>query len=126
MSPAATPGSRKTALRSTPDWKETISELRQRQRRFKQVAKAIGLDSDSPKAVILREYLLSEVFRLSMEKRRATASYLQRLHALVRALVQDSKGNSKGKSRRQSEDLVQQLEQIYGPGVVLEEVRNAP
>lgn len=112
--------------RSDPDWKETIAELRQRQRRLRQVAKTIGLDPDSPKAVILQDYLLSEVFRLAMEKRRITAAYLQRLQNLLKAAAADKKGKSKTKSPSDGPGLVQQLEQIYGPGVVIEELRDAP
>ncbi len=124
--PQKTTTRRKSARAASPDWKETIAELRLRQRRIKQLAKVLGLDPDSDKATIIQDLLLAEVFKLATERRRASLTFLQQVQRTIKSVSAVSTENGKpAKARKDAADLTQQLEQIYGPGVVVvEELKN--
>lgn len=117
---------RKSARAASPDWKETIAELRLRQRRIKQLAKVLGLDPDSDKATIIQDLLLAEVFKLATERRRASLTFLQQVQRTIKSVSAASTEKGKpAKAHKDAADLTQQLEQIYGPGVVVvEELKN--
>jgi hypothetical protein len=118
---------RKSVRTASPEWKETIAELRQRQRRMKELAKVLGLDPDSGKATIIQDLLLAEVFKLATEKRRASLTFLQQVQRTIKGVFSTAPEKGKpAKVGKDAADLTRQLEQIYGPGVVVvEELKDA-
>lgn len=127
MTSAVKKKSRKTPSRhaADPEWKDTLKDLRQRRRRMRQVAKTLNLGDEATTADVIQDFLMAEVFRLATETRRATIAHIQKLQALLKLALTDSAKKGKRKSRTNGADLAQQLEQIYGPGVVVEESKNA-
>jgi len=103
------------------DWKKKRAELRQCQQLFRQAARILGLKPGSPREKILREYLLSEVFRLALHKPQKPGALLHELHRVLKVPPPESKPRKSNASRAEKTNLSQHLEQLYGPGVVVVE-----
>ncbi|MFQ5664628.1 MAG: hypothetical protein ACE5HL_12450 [Terriglobia bacterium] len=103
-------------------WKSAIADLRARQRWIRKIARVLGLDPDSPKGVVLRDYLLAALFPLSLSKPRSSHNVLRELQQVLKALPADSPAQAKkAPGRAHRSNLKQHLEQLYGPGVVVVE-----
>ncbi len=77
------------------EWKTGLAQLRARERRLRQVARILGLEPDSPRAVVIREFLLGEIFRLAFEKSRSPNAMLQELHQALKAVPVEASGKKK-------------------------------
>lgn len=114
-----THASHKPAKPGDNEWKEKLATLRLRRRQMQQVARALGLNPDSPKGTVLCEFLLGEIFGEAVAKPQSRPAVLRELQAVLKAAPADS-GSPKGKGRERP-GLKQHLEQLYGPGVVVVE-----
>lgn len=95
-------------------------ELREQRRWCGKIARALGLDPDSPRAVVVREILLARIFSSAMNKSRRTGALLKEFQQAMKAVPNDPAGARK-KSSPEGQNLRQHLEQLYGPGVVVVE-----
>ena len=97
-------------------WKTGIVQLRARERRLRQVARVLGLQPDSPRAVVIREFLLGEIFRLAFEKSRSPGTMLQELHQALKAVpVEASAKRKKTKNPvEQAREIRRRWRQLYG------------
>ncbi|MFQ5778931.1 MAG: hypothetical protein ACE5IP_13075 [Terriglobia bacterium] len=102
------------------EWKAELAQLRTCQRLIRQVARVLGLKPNSPRAQVLQEYLISEMFRLAFGNPKRPATLLQELHRALKAGPPDSPGRKKN-ATPEKKNLSEHLEQLYGPGVVVVE-----
>ncbi len=97
-------------------WKTGIVQLRARERRLRQVARVLGLQPDSPRAVVIREFLLGEIFRLAFEESRSPGAMLQELHQALKAVPVEASAKRK-KARNpveQGREIRRRWRQLYG------------
>ena len=97
-------------------WKTGIVQLRARERRLRQVARVLGLEPDSLRAVVIREFLLGEIFRLAFEKSRSPGTMLQELHQALKTVpVEASAKRKKTKNPvEQGREIRRRWRQLYG------------
>ena len=97
-------------------WKRGIVQLRARERRLRQVARILGLQPDSPRAVVIREFLLGEIFRLAFEKSRSPGTMLQELHQALKAVPVEASGKKKKGMNpvEQGREIRRRWRQLYG------------
>ncbi len=106
-----------TALASsTAEWQSALKQIRQRRRRIQQLARVLGMESDSPQEFILREFLLGEIFRLAFEESRSPGAMLQELHQALKAVpVEASAKRKKAKNPvEQGREIRRRWRQLYG------------
>ncbi len=98
------------------EWKTGLTQLRARERRLRQVARVLGLEPDSPRAVVIREFLLGEIFRLAFEKSRSPNAMLQELHQALKTVpVEASAKRKKSKNPvEQAREIRRRWRQLYG------------
>ncbi len=98
------------------EWKTGLTQLRARERRLRQVARVLRLQPDSPRAVVIREFLLGEIFRLAFEKSRSPNAMLQELHQALKAVpVEASAKKKKGMNPvEQGREIRRRWRQLYG------------
>lgn len=98
------------------EWKTGLKQLRARERRLRQVARVLGLEPDSPRAVVIREFLLGEIFRLAFEKSRSPNAMLQELHQALKAVPVEASGKKrKGMNPvEQGREIRRRWRQLYG------------
>ena len=98
------------------EWKTGLKQLRARERRLRQVARILGLEPDSPRAVVIREFLLGEIFRLAFEKSRSPNAMLQELHQALKAVpVEASAKRKKAKNPvEQAREIRRRWRALYG------------
>ncbi|NIP72771.1 MAG: hypothetical protein GWO16_06915, partial [Gammaproteobacteria bacterium] len=97
-----------------PNWKAILAELRHHQRWGRRVARSLGLDPDSPRAVIIREILLARIFSSAVHKNRRPGELLKELQQALKAVPADT-GAARQKRAGERKDLKQHLDQLYGP-----------
>lgn len=102
------------------NWKAVLAELRDHRRWCRRVARSLGLDPESPQAVVVREIMLARIFSSAVHKKRRPGELLKELQRALRAVPPDSSGPRRKKPGDQR-DLKQYLDQLYGPGVVVTE-----
>ncbi|MDA2913156.1 hypothetical protein MYX77_04215 [Acidobacteriia bacterium AH_259_A11_L15] len=103
-----------------PNWKATVAELRDHQRWCRKVARSLGLDPDSPRAVVIREILLARLFSSAMNQRGRRGALIKELQQALKAIPGDST-RTRSKAADEKKNLRQHLDQLYGPGVVVVE-----
>ena len=98
------------------EWKTGLKQLRARERRLRQVARVLGLQPDSPRAVVIREFLLGEIFRLAFEKSRSPNAMLQELHQALKAVPVEASGKKKKGMNpvEQGREIRRRWRQLYG------------
>ncbi len=98
------------------EWKTGLKQLRARERRLRQVARILGLEPDSPRAVVIREFLLGEIFRLAFEKSRSPNAMLQELHQALKAVPVEASGKKKKgmNPMEQGREIRRRWRQLYG------------
>ncbi len=98
------------------EWKTGLTQLRARERRLRQVARILGLEPDSPRAVVIREFLLGEIFRLAFEKSRSPNTMLQELHQALKAVPVEASGKKKKGMNpvEQGREIRRRWRQLYG------------
>ncbi len=98
------------------EWKTGLAQLRARERRLRQVARVLGLEPDSPRAVVIREFLLGEIFRLAFEKSRSPNAMLQELHQALKAVPVEASGKKKKGMNpvEQGREIRRRWRQLYG------------
>jgi hypothetical protein len=110
---AASPGGKQ--------WKERLAELRARRRQMRQVAKAVGLDPDSAKGIIVWEFLLHSYFGRAVEAKRTTSTIVRELLNLLKSSPSKKHRPGSKTGTAEGKSLSQHLEQLYGPGVLVVE-----
>ena len=100
------------------EWKTGLKQLRARERRLRQVACVLGLEPDSPRAVVIREFLLCEIFRLAFEKSRSPNAMLQELHQALKAVPVEARGKKKKGVNpvEQGREIRRRWGELYGLG----------
>ncbi len=98
------------------EWKTGLKQLRARERRLRQVARVLGLQPDSPRAIVIREFLLGEIFRLAFEKSRSPNAMLQELHQALKAVPVEGSGKKKKGMNpvEQGREIRRRWRQLYG------------
>ncbi len=98
------------------EWKTGLKQLRARERRLRQVARVLGLQPDSPRAIVIREFLLGEIFRLAFEKSRSPNAMLQELHQALKAVPVEASGKKKKGMNpvEQGREIRRRWRQLYG------------
>ncbi len=98
------------------EWKTGLKQRRARERRLRQVAHVLGLQPDSPRAIVIREFLLGEIFRLAFEKSRSPNAMLQELHQALKAVPVEASGKKKKGMNpvEQGREIRRRWRQLYG------------
>ncbi len=106
-----------TALASsTAEWQSALKQIRQRRRRIQQLARVLGMESDSPQEFILREFLLGEVFRLAFEKSRSPATMLHDVQKVFKdnPVVPDGRKKKAHNPVEQAREIRRRWRALYG------------